>query len=146
MPAIQHRSRAIFRLLKIPRGADVEATIGNEVTIASVHWTPAGPRECQNHDGKTQCTHCADKTASSPREIIYATAYLPDDPNPWLLILSTIAVAWAHDTDDLTRSTLVLRRATKNNLLRAVKIGPAQRATPAAPLTAWIKTLWGSAQ
>ena len=144
MPAIQHRRRTLFRLLKVPRGQDIEATIGNEVSIANVHWTPAGPRECTNADGKTPCQHCADKTASSPREIIYATAYLPDDPRPWLLILSTIAVAWAKDTDDLTRSTLVLRRAHKNNLLRATKLGPAARATPIAPLTEWIETLWGT--
>ena len=145
MPAIPRQRRELFRLLKIERGQEIDVTIGTEVTLASVHWTKSGPRECTNTDGRTHCIHCQDKSASSPREVIYATAYLNTDPAPYLLILSTIAVQWAHDTEDLARSTLLLRRAKKNNLLRAIKIGPANRATPAAPLDRWIQTLWGAA-
>lgn len=146
MPAISPPRRTLFRLLKIARGETLEATIGHEVTVARVHWTPSGPRECQNHDGRTHCVHCADAKASEPREVIYATAYTDGDQSPFLLILSTIAVQWATDTEDLVRARLIIRRAAKNNLIRATHAGPAARATPIAPLDQWIQTLWGSAK
>lgn len=146
MPVIPRQKRELFRLLKVARGQEIEVTIGTEVTIAAMHWTPSGPRPCQNEDGKTACPYCADKTTSTPRDVIYCSAYIADDDQPWLLIMSAIAVQWAHDTEDLVRSTMLIRRATKNNLLRATKIGPAQRGTPPARLSAWLDTLWGSAK
>lgn len=145
MPAIARPKRALFRLLKIARGEEREVTIGHEVTVAEVHWTPKGPRECLNHDGRTECPHCRDKQSSSTRDVIYCTAYINGDPEPWLLILSTISVQWARDTEDLVRSKLVIRRAVKNNLIRASKLGPATTETPIAPLDKWIQTLWGAA-
>lgn len=146
MPAISPPRRTLFRLLKIGRGETRTVTIGSDVTVHLVHWTPSGPRPCRNDDGQTHCEHCADPKASAPREMIYAAAFAADETEPQLLILSAIAVPWAKHTDDLVRQRLTIRRANKNNLIRATHDGPAERPTKPAPLDAWITTLWGASK
>lgn len=142
MPAICHTDRRLFRLIKINRGQSLDVTTGTEISIASVHWTPDGPRPCSADSDN--CPHCTGGKASRPRETIYLAAWETGARSPGLLIISSLTVPWASDTDDLVRCRLTITRARGNNLLRAVHAGPAERPTPPQPLDAWLQTLWGA--
>lgn len=142
MPAISHADRRLFRLIRIGRGQSLRVTTTGDISLANVHWTTEGPRPCSGDPNN--CQHCANANASRPRETLYIAAYEEGARSPGLLIISTLAVPWATDTDDLARIEMTIERAKANNLLRARHDGPAKRATQPAPLDRWLATLWGA--
>lgn len=134
--------RQLFNLLKVERGQTVAVTSGHDCTIANVHWTPAGTRQCKSNRGKDPCIHCACPQTPDARVTIYLAVWPVETWKPHLLILSELAVPWATDAENLVRRQLLVTRGRKTNRIITVDEGPAVGETPGQPLCRWLATLW----
>lgn len=136
------QTRTLFSQLKLERGNTTEFTSLAPVLIFATHWTSAGQRVCTAERGN--CRHCTERT-STPRMILLIPVIEIGGRAPKLLIASTLATQWAHDTQDIHYRHLRGARAKANNLLRIEDLGPTERwIDKSCPTIDWAATLFAT--